>query len=156
MGLAQKTKTIGDLEVTVVQFGVIRSIKLKNKLADLLAPALTAAAPLFEGGFGALMAADTAQLAPALKLLFTRLGVEFEPLMLEILAGTSVTTRDDNGQLVKIDLMSVRWIEQVFNGNMLALYDVMWFALEANYRDFFEGIATRLRARKQAATATSP
>lgn len=116
MAQATEERTIDGVRVTLTQLPAMRALKLLPRLGKILAPVL-----------GHL----NTDVAAALPLLFDRLtGEELEDITKELLS----TALADGKPLLQV-------MDLVFQGRPETVLKVLKFALEANYRGFFSGLA---------------
>lgn len=133
MALKTEVREIHGLTVTSTQLPPMRSVMLMTRMARLGLPAFAKMEGLTIGGLGQL---DLSALAPALAELFGRLSDrDAADLVRAILEGTSV--REGNGK--SVELINDGAIDTVFSGRLPALFAVVRFCVEVNYRDFFAG-----------------
>lgn len=129
--LKTDTRTIGGLEVTTTQFAALRSLRLMTRLGAILAPMLAGVETLALG-----MKADLKDLAPILAEVFSNLTPDVaDTLAREILCNTIVVM---DGK--KFELTSAAQIDMVFSGKVLAMIQSIAFAVEVNFRDFFDSL----------------
>ncbi len=128
--LKSETRTIDGLEVTTTQLPVLRAFALFTKLGKVLAPALARAADLqLDPDM------DVSALAPALGELFAQLDpADATQLAHDVLISTSVVA---DGRITELSQSGA--IDLVFGGRFLAFLKTMAFAIEVNFRDFFDG-----------------
>jgi len=142
--LKLESRDVGDVQVTVQQFAVMRASQLGARLFKLVGPA-----------FSSMVGADLdSDLAPALQMFCAGLDPDEVPsLFTAILAGT---TAEIDGK--KIPLSSASNIDLVFSGKMTALYRALGFALEVNFASFFVELRGWINAAmtKAAKSSTSP
>lgn len=119
-------KFIDGSNYTVTQFPARRAIRLKAKLIKLFGPVL---AQVF-------LTTDTktsddqkkSDLIKAVELLACSIDEnQFENLAIELLASTRKNGVELTGPNIDLE----------FAGDMAALYQVMWFVVEANFSNFF-------------------
>lgn len=137
-------KTIGDLEITVTQFPALKSFSLLARLGKVIAPALGKVQ-------GLTLESDVSALGPALAELFSRLDeADASALVRDVLASSHAVY---DGKLVPLDRAET--IDLVFSGRMRLLLEVLRFALEVNYGDFFGGALAAAPDQKAASQSTS-
>lgn len=148
MPLQTQSRTIGELDVDTTQLPARRAIKLAGKLGRVIGPALSKAK-------GLSMQSDIADLAPALTAFFTSLSdTEYDALLLEILSSTVVTgVCGDVAERRRVQLDSLKKIDDAFGADMSGLVKVAAFALEVNFRDFMGGVLRGPAAALQGAAA---
>lgn len=119
----------GKLTCTTTQLPALQAFKLLAKLGKLMGPALGALK-------GVKLTQDKSKLVPALTTLLAGLDPDdSEALVVQILAGTIAI---HGGKVVELKQAA---IDSVFGGRLILLFQVMAFALEANFADFFRGLA---------------
>lgn len=130
MAIETKTREIRGLQVHTTQLPVRKAYKLAPKIGMIIAPALG------ELPEGLDLESDVSALGPAFSKLFSALDdAEQDNLMEALLQGTSVVVPN----IGMLSLSTPEHIDTAFAGNLMALMQTLWFALEVNFADFFEG-----------------
>lgn len=112
----------------VTQLPATRAVRLSHKLLSIVAPAMGYAASGTKDGN--VLDADV-DFGRAIQSLFDRLPTnEFEALLKELLQGALI---DDKPLMPQFDI--------VMQGRVLTVFKLAAFALEANFRDFFDALA---------------
>lgn len=151
-----KTKQIGAYTVKVAPFSAIKALGLKWDLMKLIGPSVgRMLGAVGNPGGGAVpgvisaigdVALDGEQVGRSLEGLFSQLDSEtFIRILKRILSNTTVQTEATGpngkpGWLVQFpegDVSSFETSMEIFSGNLLTIYQVMFFVLEVNYPDFF-------------------
>jgi hypothetical protein len=151
--LQSKTKTLTgvdgrSLDVATTTLPARRALKLGGKIGRYVGPALAQAK-------GIDTEADLAALAPALAALFSGLeDADYDALLLDIFAMTSVTAKLGGESLVKTDLTSTGAIDNVFGRDVAALVKAAAFVLEVNFGDFIAGALRTIAEARARQTAT--
>lgn len=123
------TDSEGDILVKSTQHAALPAFRLMGRLGKLLTPALA-------GFKGIKFKSDVSSLAPVLAALFERLDPsESDSLAIQVLCNTLVVT---GGKATT--LATATDINNVFSGRLLAMFKVMAFAVEVNFKDFFLGL----------------
>ncbi len=135
MGCVQETRNIGGKTFKVSQLPARRALEMFSRLGRALGPAAFEA--IAKGGAVLTSKGEDDEvspeemlpaLAPALASLFDRLP-EGE---LSAIADTLLEPATCDGQLIKSQF------DDLFQGHILLLLQVLAFAIEVNYRDFFD------------------
>lgn len=167
MGIQTLDIEIRGTRFHVTQLTATRSLKLLNKIGKVLGPALAHLGKSVDGPPGAgleLAAADIdfGELGAAFGALFDRLADDalFDAILRELLSGASVET--EKGVVPLFAGASTSTFDAVFAEHPADAYKLARFALEVNYKDFFDGLAglkgrvlAVLAARKVAAPSAS-
>lgn len=145
--LKRETRAIDGLDFTVVQHGARRSLRLDARIMRQLGPGL---ADMLTGA--RVSRDDLAAMVRGLVPLFGNLtDDDADALVSEILAFTSVVVDGCN-----LEMSKPAHFEQAFSGRRMTLWKAVGFALEVNYRDFFDAAMTAvasIRADIEAAAA---
>ncbi len=153
MALRTEEKEIDGLAVSTTQLGAWKALGLVPRLGKLLAPALAKLASM--PGAGKVSEADLSAIAPALASLFASMdGNEAQALVRDLLAGTSVKVEGDKGPR-KVELTNPGAIDGVFEGRLMTLFRVVWFALSVNFTDFIDAASTLSQATARPAAVTA-
>jgi hypothetical protein len=126
-----KTKEINGHNYEVSPFPARHAFKLKAELLRKLGPGLAAMVGAAKGDSLANPELDGAALATGVEALFSNLGTSDEIMALveDIVRMTRRDGKEITGASIDLD----------FQGQLSDLYKVVWFVLEVNYGDFFEG-----------------
>lgn len=144
--LQTKTREVDGLEGRKLQVDTVtlparRALKLAGKLGRILGPALAQTK-------GVSLDSDLLSLAPALTALFSALtDADYDALLVEVFAMTTVTSKLDSDKVVRIELKGTAEIDNVFGRDIGALVKAAAFVLEVNFGDFIGGV---LRSRSSA------
>jgi hypothetical protein len=145
MGPKTETKTIGGREFTVTALTGWSSFKTSRRLGAILGPTLGRA---FSGigtlSLDSLMQQDVGELlksvGSALEGFFDKLTeAELEGLTRTLLANATVK---EDGQ----DVPVIKGFDLVFQGQAAQIWELLTFAIEVNYGDFFELLASLAKA----------
>ncbi len=133
--LTSEIKTIDGISFEVTQFPAMRGFALLAKLLKLLGPAI--------GALGSVqgISADTdiSAIGPALSTAFMSLDPDqASALALDILKCTAATISDEKG-MRRVELSSSQSVDLVFSSRLKTMLQVLVFAVQVNYRDFFSG-----------------
>jgi hypothetical protein len=147
MGTASQEKVIGEFAYTVQQLPATRSLKLLHRLGKVAGMGLT---QLASSGFEEITKADAGPVIAAVAAILR----DTEPdetvgIIKELLVSSYAVGRDG-----KVDLGTPAF-DNHFQGHLGDLFQVVAFALEVNYADFFGGLFAKLGAAKRAAKAPS-
>lgn len=145
-----KERVIEGIKFKVVPFPAIEALRIKMYLLKTFGPAFGRMIGSVKNiGAGKKLKdaeIDGNGLAQALELLFTQLGEEeFISLVQRMLRSTACEV---NNKFVLFDSDFESKMDQVFQGNLFALYPLFAFVLEVNFPDFFgkmEGIGGHLQ-----------
>lgn len=130
-----KEREIRGLRVFSTQLPARRAYKLLPKLGNILAPAFSK----LEGVDLTNLEQDISKMAPAFAELFAKLDeAESDDLMESLLYSTSVVVEGK-----RLDLCNPHEIDVAFSGNLLAMMETLWFAVELNFRDFFSAASEK-------------
>ena len=128
--LKTEEKEIDGHLFAVKQLAGRKVVKLNNKLARLIVPALAK----FDKG---LDRTDTAQAAQAIQVLMDNLSeAEVDMISTDLFANVTLDGKPFDGKLQDI----------VFAGSASTYYKLLYFCLEVNLRDFFSVLAAKLAA----------
>lgn len=151
--LKRDEREIDGVRFMCEQHGAKRSLRLDARLGRLLGPGL---ADVLTGG--GVADGDYAAMARGLVPLFANLSDDdAEALVDEVLVKTTAIDGDS-----VLDLCKKAHFEIVFGGRRMTLWKAVAFALEVNYRDFFEAAYAAFAkfkaqvAAKAAAAAPAP
>jgi hypothetical protein len=151
VSLKRETRSIDGLDFAVTQHGARRSLRLDARIMRQLGPGLAdvLTGERVDGG-------DLAAMARGLVPLFAHLtDDDADALVSEILAFTSVVVDGCN-----LEMSKAAHFEQAFAGRRMTLWKVVGFALEVNYRDFFDAARAAIERLKvaggDAASPTAP
>ncbi len=141
MGLKSETRSFGDdLKVSTTQLPPMRAMPLVTQVGRLVGSALASGATEIAGKklaeidfskLGAVFAGVCAQLE----------GDELSKLTRALLSNTSAELEID-GKLRRVELRNDDVINSVFAGRFFTLFEVLAFAIEVNFGDFFGGTAS--------------
>jgi hypothetical protein len=126
-----KTKEINGHKYEVSPFPARHAFKLKATLLRKLGPGLAAMVGAAKGDSLTNPELDGAAMATGVEALFSNLGTA-DDIMSLVEDIVRMTRRDGNeitGESIDLD----------FQGCLSDLYKVVWFVLEVNFGDFFEG-----------------
>jgi hypothetical protein len=157
--LEQQKTTIDGIEFSVTPFPAIEAFKLQRLIGELFA------GPLIQA-FGSLAnladvlnsGIDGAGLSSAVEGLVAKLSEpQFIALFTALLKGVQVTAPNPAGQLQAFDFIGPHFeasFNQIFQGNLVAVYKLAWFVLKVNFPDFFS-LAPSI-GKRIGITASSP
>lgn len=141
MGPKTETRRVGEVELTCTQFNAMRSLPLFARIGKIVSGAFTHIPANFS------MEDDASIFLPMIGELFTRLDeTDVNKLVVDILAGTRAEYDTDKGRIVT-DLNSQTKLDTVFGGDLSGLLSAAQFALEVNYRDFFDDALAAISAK---------
>lgn len=136
---ATQEKVIGGRTVAITQLPARRALKTLHRILKAIAPAAAQAvgAGATLGELKDIAGAKIGGLGNAVETLFDRLSEqEFDDLVAVLL---SSATLDGRPLMPQLDL--------AFQGRVLELLQVVKFAIEVNYADFFDALRGRLAAK---------
>lgn len=143
MGLKTEKKTFGHLEVTVTQQPVMRQLALLPRLAKAIERGVEKLN--FDDLSTSIADADAVKILPALVSLVASMPPgEFQGLVRDLNASTQIITSGPDGRMIVETIDSDEKITRVFEGSLLSLLQVSFFAAVVNFRDFFSGLVTSL------------
>jgi len=125
-----KEKLIDERSVSVTQFPARKGLKIKLRLAKMIAPGFASATGILSNGLDAEF--DSKALSYAVSQLVDNIGndatVDF--IVLELMQGTRLDDKEINNAIFDME----------FAGNYGLLYKIIGFILEVNYGSFFESL----------------
>jgi len=125
-----KEKQIDERSVSVTQFPARIGLKIKLRIAKMIAPGLASATGILQSGLEADF--DSKVLAYAVGQLVDSMGndatVDF--IVKELMQGTRLDDKEINDAVFDME----------FAGNYGLLYKILAFVLEVNYGSFFESL----------------
>lgn len=144
MAIQRKSRVIDGRTFEVEQLGAMAGIKMLRRLTAALGPALAKLVGDAKGG-GAVLDRSVSELAGAVEALVDRLPeAELESLIKALLQGATIDGKP---------LLAVMELELA--GQTLTILQVVAFAIEVNFGDFFAALGAR-SARAQAMAIPSP
>ena len=146
--LKTEVDKIGDIELTVVQFDVLKSLELMPDVIPIFMPMFDVMAMARTPG------ANPMQLVSGIAGVFKLLSPDAaKALPRKLLRKSSAVFKDEAGNLTKVDLTSDAWITKVFGGDLISLFTAMFMSVGVNYVSFFpQAPRPRHRNRRQART----
>jgi hypothetical protein len=136
-------KTIDEVTITIRQLPAMKSMKFFREVVGCFGPSLMSIAgdsteeDAISGAIEQLM----------MNLTDDKLQKMVDTLFLDALVELDGKPRNLVGHNGVFDL--------VFQGKVFTIFKFLWFALEVNYEDFFEG-STGIKAQLESLTSTSP
>ena len=125
-----KEKVIDERSVSVTQFPARKGLKIKLRIATMIAPGFASATGILNGNPDADF--DSKVLSFAVSQLVNSIGndatVDF--IVNELLQGTRLDEKEINGAVFDME----------FAGNYGLLYKIIYYILEVNYGSFFESL----------------
>lgn len=151
-GERQETREIGGREVTV------KSLKMgpgRELLVRIFGVAFPAIADALRGGADMRALAGGARLSAVIGTLLGGVGGRLDNALVDHVAHTlgAVSTAKLDGAQLSLATEVMR--DTVFDGDYMAFFEWLAFALEVQYRDFFGGLQARTKAA-MGAKAPSP
>lgn len=159
MSLKVQKRTIDGHVYVVTQLATTPAVELANKLMAAIAPVVSEAAPVIgrlraayqRGGMAAAFDVDFGALTGAVRQLFAALPPNEHTAIISALFGgegkDSTVVLYDGGKAVPLKPGSGPY-EEHFSGNIFALHKVVAFALEVNFRDFFDAWSRQEKRRR--------
>lgn len=141
--IESKSKVIGGKNYTVPQLPTFEALDTFEALSKVLGP-----------GIAALSSAGLeGNLEPVAVAVFSRLGGgELRKLAMMLLKGVTVSLPAKNGEMAEMQVLQI--LATQYAGKLFELFQVIAFAAEVNFADFFDGVRTLLAKRApQAAEA---
>ncbi len=130
MARRSETRTIDGIEFTVTQMPAMRSQRVFQRLASAIGPAIAAA--LRDAPAGDAILEGDVRIGDAVKQLFDRLTIpELEAIEKELLETATVV---QDGQTARVLAIA----DELLAGRLSTLFKLVAFAIEVNYRDFFD------------------
>lgn len=128
---------ISGMDFTVQALPATVAMKLQIRLGKALGPSLGTIFAAFKGG---LLEADVSQLGPAIRDLFAQLDdQEFDYIRKTLLQSTVCIA---NGKQAGVN----ENFDGLFTGDIFGAYELLYTALEVNYRDFFSRLVSKFGA----------
>jgi hypothetical protein len=146
-------RRIDDLDVAVTQFKPTDAYHLVAFALKTFGPVLGVVAPsVLSGGLGALLAMD----AGALGLAFAQLDIDAADRLRDSLLRGTTLVAERNGKRVQYDLSKGKnEIDDAFEeGGLGAMFGVLKFAVEANFKGFTKSAAALAGAAAAPGPAT--
>lgn len=147
MGLKQTEPTkekVGGYNFYITPFPAFKAANITGELASVLAPLLSALAPLTgEGGEGNLMDVDAGKAAEAMMGCTSISGDKLEKLMQKLLLGGHIVAEVPNGcgdmepQRLDLDLAN-----EVFCGEVQDMFILCFHVIKLNFQGFFKKFAS--------------
>ncbi len=136
-----ESREIDGMTVTCTQFGAMKANALLHKLTRVAAPVLMKLTGVRLSG-----STDVSVLAaPLMALAGNTTPEEFNALLREILAGTTVETDGKQWPLLK-----TTDIDAVFSGSLFTMYAAAAFAVEVNFGPLFAAVSSAMTSDETA------
>lgn len=147
MSTTARSKDIDGFSYTVQQLPATRSIRLLHRLGKLVGPGFTELAST--GNLRSLSGADVSILIMGIVGILKESNEDaLMAVIKELLVGTVAIPGP-------VDVTGPQF-ETHFQGRLLALFELLAFALEVNYGSFFGGLALALGQGASASTSPTP
>lgn len=152
MGPLTNERTIGGLHVTVEQFPADEAFPLGVRLLQIAAPILPDIVEILIMGGGPDAKVDLSRVTEVLTTLVAQAQPdEFMKLVKQLTAMTMVIDREAKPEPLKYELSNATEFNDAFAGRLAAMLQVVAFAAEVNYKDFFSAAL-----RSAAVTKSTP
>lgn len=143
MTIERKEIQIGERRFAVTQLPAMRSLKMATRLGRLFGPTLAQLATASPNP-AALSELNVSALSPAIATFFDKLDEkEIESLTRDLLASAQI---EDGGKWVELFGASPTF-DHYMSGAPLDAFKLLYFAVEANYHDFFGAFRGAFAAR---------
>lgn len=134
--IESKSKVINGRNYTVPQLPTFEALDTFEALSKVLGPGLAALSSAGMEG----------NLEPVAAALFGRLGGgELRKLATMLLKGVTVSLPAKNGEMAEMQVLQIAATH--FAGNLFEMFQVLAFAAEVNFADFFDGLRGLLAKR---------
>lgn len=134
-------KRVGDYNFYIRPFAAFKAANLTGELASVLAPLLSALAPLV-GSNENLMDVDAGKAAEAMSNCTSISGEKLEKLMKKLLLGghIAVEVSGDDGE-VEGQILDENLVNEMFCGEVQDMFILCFYVIQLNFNGFFKKLA---------------